>query len=458
VAILRSYSATFEQTGLSSAAAARYRFNEGTGSDALEIIQGMDGTYQAGAAPGALGSIGDGAASFDGNDGLVLVDAAVTEPLQIANGAFEMWFTVDALGGQQTLFGKNAEGQGTGGHVEMFVRASGAVVFALGSETDNFLAESAPGTIEAGAPTHLVANFGADGMQVFLNGVAVASNDFTGGLQGNFEPLVMGARTGSSTSDTTQFLGGTIDELAVYDRPLTADEVGQLLAGGDVGTRLVGTAEADELIGGSDDEELRGAGGDDILLGNDGNDTLIGGGGADELRGGAGDDGLDGKGGRDLLTGGAGDDLFNGGTGVDKLRGGGGNDELLGNAGRDELRGDAGDDLLNGGRGADTLSGGSGSDTFRIDQIGHGVDQILDFSAGAGGDVLDLSDVIDVGAGDDVADFVRLQQANGDTEVAVDADGGGDSFSAVFNLVGATGLDLGSLVDDGNVQVTSTPS
>ena len=66
--------------------------------------------------------------------------------------------------------------------------------------------------------------------------------------------------------------------------------------------------------------------------------------------------------------------------------------------------------------------------------------------------------MIDVGPGDDVADFVRLEQVNGDTQVAVDVAGGGDSFSAVFNLVGATGLDLGSLVDDGNLQVTSTPS
>ena len=150
-----------------------------------------------------------------------------------------MWFTFDSLDEQQTLFSKNSEGQGTGGQVATFVRADGSLAFALGSETDNFVAETAPGTIEAGTPTHLVANFGAAGMEVFINGVEVATNDFTGGLEGNFEPLVIGAETGSSTpgtiDDLAQFFGGTIDEFAVYDRPLTGNEVGQLLDGGELG-------------------------------------------------------------------------------------------------------------------------------------------------------------------------------------------------------------------------------
>jgi hypothetical protein len=86
------------------------------------------------------------------------------------------------------------------------------------------------------------------------------------------------------------------------------------------------------------------------------------------------------------------------------------------------------------------------------------VDRIFDFEDGSGGDVLDLSAVLDFGGDGEVDDFVRLNEVNGNTRVGVDADGGGDNFTAVFNLIAVNGLDITNLVDDGNVQLSSTPS
>ena len=159
-----------------------------------------------------------------------------------------------------------------------------------------------------------------------------------------------------------------------------------------------------------------------------------------------------------MLAGGDGDDLLEGGDGADFLSGAAGDDQLFGNRGTDDLHGGDGDDLLNGGNGKDDLTGGAGRDTFRIDGFGHGVDKILDFEDGAGGDVLDLDAVLDFDGGDDVEDFVRLNEVNGNAKVEVDANGGGDDFTAVFNLIGATGLDIGNLVDDGNIQLTAPTS
>jgi Ca2+-binding RTX toxin-like protein len=383
----------------------------------------------------------------------------------LADGALEMWFTLYALIQTKTLFAKDSAGRGTGGQVAAIVNANGRLTFAMSDEIDVFSAQSANGAVQAGAATHLVANFGSDGMHVFVNGVEVASDGYTGGLDagaGNFEQLVIGAGNGTSPSGTidnvNQFVDGTIDEFAIYDRALSDGEVGQLFDGGVLGTVVGGGAGDDVLLGGSDSEVLRGRGGDDLIKGGQGDDDLIGGGGGDDLRGNAGDDALDGKAGSDVLAGGAGADLLRGGGGRDQLSGGRGDDELFGNNGADDLRGGAGDDLLNGGLGADTLTGGADSDTFRIDQIGDGIDQILDFEAGAGGDILDLSALLNFGAGDDAADFVRLDETSGNTEVAVDANGGGNNFTAVFNLVGATGLDVGTLVADGNLQTTSAES
>ena len=42
MAIVRSYSATFEQNSFAQAAVARYRFNEGAGTDAIDSADDLD--------------------------------------------------------------------------------------------------------------------------------------------------------------------------------------------------------------------------------------------------------------------------------------------------------------------------------------------------------------------------------------------------------------------------------
>jgi Ca2+-binding RTX toxin-like protein len=407
----------------------------------------------------------------------------VDEPLLLANGTFEFWFTADSVSGDHALVAKKSAGHGTGGQFAILIGGGGRAVFALGGELANFAAQSAPGAVAANEPAHLVATFGAGGMHLFVDGVKVATNAYTGGLDaglGNFELLAIGADTGASTPGTANalvsFFDGVIDEFAVYDRALTAGEVQQLFAAGERGSTVVGTAQSDTLIGGIDDEDLRGGGrndriegnggddvlrgggGDDDLLGAAGNDRLLGGGGGDDLRGGPGNDALNGMGGHDLLVGGSGDDLLEGGGGKDTLSGSSGPDELLGGRSIDALSGGAGEDLLNGGPGRDRLTGGPDSDTFQIDRISHGFDKIRDFEDGPDGDVLDLSAVLSFGGADEVDDFVRLSETGNSTRVEVNADGAGNDFTAVFNLLNVIGLDVATLVADGNVQLSPPDS
>ena len=221
---------------------------------------------------------------------------------------------------------------------------------------------------------------------------------------------------------------------------------------------LKGAGGSDFLFGGVGNDELRGGAGNDVLFGGKGADELHGGVGNDELRGGAGNDMLFGGKGADELHGGAGDDILVSGNGDDELHGGDGNDQLFGGKGQDDLHGGFGDDLLVGGDGRDLLTGGPGRDTFRTDEIDQGIDKVLDFEAGVGGDVIDLHNLLDFEVGDDINDFVQLIEMNDNIKVAVSVDGFGDDFTVVFNLVGQIGLDLGALVNDGNIQLTDAPS
>ncbi|SOZ64904.1 Metalloprotease, Hemolysin-type calcium-binding region [Cupriavidus taiwanensis] len=228
------------------------------------------------------------------------------------------------------------------------------------------------------------------------------------------------------------------------------------------------------------------------VIGSRFNDSLAGSGANDVLRGGAGNDTLDGGAGIDLLdfsdaTGaisftlvqgsgvtavnlGAvnlGTDSYTKMEGVigsafnDTISGSAGNDVLRGGAGDDVLAGAAGNDLLVGGAGADTLAGGDGSDIFRVLRSdAASVDTITDFNlvpAASGGDVLDLSDLLSgVGvSSDNAAQFVRLAEVDGNTVVSLDRDGTGTAaaFQDVAVLQGMVGLDLNTLLSNGNIHM-----
>ncbi len=143
------------------------------------------------------------------------------------------------------------------------------------------------------------------------------------------------------------------------------------------------------------------------------------------------------------------------------LSGGTGNDVLAGGADNDVLSGNNGNDMLVGAGGSDELTGGNGSDRFYYgpnDVVGGANDTITDFTAGAGGDVLDLRDLLSgyTPGPSVVGEFVELVDAGGgNTQVNVDANGGGDSFVslALLNGVAMSGTLLDDLLANGNLQL-----
>jgi Ca2+-binding RTX toxin-like protein len=168
---------------------------------------------------------------------------------------------------------------------------------------------------------------------------------------------------------------------------------------------------------------------------------LTGTAGVDQLVGGAGNDTLNGGAGADTLTGGKGDDTYvidaraiiveNGGEGIDTVRssvtftlqsnveklelvgtanawgsangldntvtGNDGYNSLFGRGGMDTLDGGLGNDTITGGTGADRLIGGAGVDRF-VFAKGDGADVVVDFGAGGGHDVIDVSALFAAGA------------------------------------------------------------
>ncbi|MDP1955177.1 MAG: tandem-95 repeat protein [Polaromonas sp.] len=142
----------------------------------------------------------------------------------------------------------------------------------------------------------------------------------------------------------------------------------------------------------------------------------------------------------DFAFGNDGNDTLNGGAGDDRLHGGAGNDILDGGDGRD---------LIIGGKGSDTLTGGAGADIFAW-QLNDGgtagapvTDTITDFglaARSAGGDVLDLRDLL-VGEAsgtllgqDNLANFLHFEKSGADTIIHISTTGG---FGSDPHTVGA---------------------
>ncbi len=226
-------------------------------------------------------------------------------------------------------------------------------------------------------------------------------------------------------------------------------------------------------------EGVIGTGLDDNITGSSANDVIRGGAGFDTLNGAGGSDLIDFSDGAagitfSLVNNGVGTvfnsgaanlgiDTYSGFEGVigtnfaDNLTGSASDDQIRGGRGNDVLSGADGNDILVGGAGADTMSGGAGSDTF-VYRSGDAsaVDTLTDFTAGAGGDVLDISDLLVGTFAGNESSYLGLRESGGNTIMSIDRDGTGSAygFQDFVVLQGSTGLSLSTLINNGNIDWT----
>ncbi len=243
-----------------------WRLGEASGP-AADIGSGANaGTYNGGTfgQTGALTGDSDTAVRFNGASS-EYVEIAHSNDYLLDDGTVQLWFNVDTAvtGDLQHLLSKDSSGFDTGGHLSIYLTASGDLEVRLQSASADHLVTS-PSAVTAGQWHHTAFSFGPDGMVLYLDGQTVDADGYTGGLgatsggAGNFEPIAIGGGTQASdnllTTPVDQFFTGLIDEVAIVDSQLNAETIRELYGAGlqhfttDEDTTLNAAATAGVLV------------------------------------------------------------------------------------------------------------------------------------------------------------------------------------------------------------------
>ncbi|MEM7694795.1 MAG: LamG-like jellyroll fold domain-containing protein [Pseudomonadota bacterium] len=192
------------------------------------------------AAAGATPVATTGPHTFNGSTSSAVI-VAHDAAHELTDGTIELHFVADDTNGRQGLVFKDASGYDTGGHFGIYMDGDDIVArLQSGSTTYTITANN---VVSAQEETTVALNFGAGGMELFVNGVSAGTNAYTGGIETNGEDIVLGAVAWSSgvgqNNNLESAFDGTIDSFSLYGTPQTAAEAASFATDNDAGSIVI---------------------------------------------------------------------------------------------------------------------------------------------------------------------------------------------------------------------------
>jgi hypothetical protein len=155
--------------------------------------------------------------SFDGTNSYVNITAATVDFGE--NFTVEAWVKLNSTTDTYCILTRNGDGAGSGDR--LFFRIVGDQVELNYKIGGSYYQALSTNTLSAGSWYHVAAVRAGDASTVYLNGTATSAAGTTGDLNLDDYPIIIGARANSST----QRFNGYIDEVAIYNRVLDANEI-----------------------------------------------------------------------------------------------------------------------------------------------------------------------------------------------------------------------------------------
>jgi fibronectin type 3 domain-containing protein len=215
-----------------------WRLGETAGSGAVDASgNNMGGTYAAGVTRGVAGAVAgtsDTAISTNGaTSGIVYSAVSGGSPAAFSE---ELWFkTASTTGGKLIGFGSSSNVTSASYDKHVYLGVDGKLRFGVNSGGAQVI--TSPNAYNNNVWHHVVATQDGSGMKLYVDGVQVASGSVTTNQNLTGFWRVGGDNlSGWPSRPTTDYFSGSIDEVAVYTKALTATQVQTHYALGTNGT------------------------------------------------------------------------------------------------------------------------------------------------------------------------------------------------------------------------------
>jgi Concanavalin A-like lectin/glucanases superfamily/Immunoglobulin domain len=248
--VSRNASVSISRYAIDDALVGYWKFDQSSGDSAVNSVAGGSAAVLTGTSSWVQGQIAN-AFGFDGFSYLFVGNYAKANRALSASGwvnvaagvASDVAFVRNAIG----AIGINPAGQFELGLVYNVDTGEARLSAAIGSGP-NIIRATAPDVFPTGSFQQV--GFTADGAQLrlYVNGVEVASTDYQGTINAPGIPwLSMGARLSNDDQDppvlgpdgtNPNYLAGPLDDLGIWNRRLTADELSQIFTIGKQGKPL----------------------------------------------------------------------------------------------------------------------------------------------------------------------------------------------------------------------------
>jgi len=193
---------------------AAYGFEEGSGTTAQDLINGFDGVIT-GATRVTGGRFGS-ALSFDGADDWVTVNDRIELDL-MNGGTLEAWVRPSTVTDWRSVVIKESSGGGV--PYTLYASSASGVPAAHifdGTTRDAF----GPAPLGLSTWTHLAMSWDGTTLRLFVDGAEIATQPYSTALIASSGAVRIGG-----TSVASQYFGGLIDEVRIFDHARTAAEI-----------------------------------------------------------------------------------------------------------------------------------------------------------------------------------------------------------------------------------------
>jgi hypothetical protein len=210
-----------------------WRLGESSGTTAADASgNGRTGSYQGTVElgqPGAINGDSDTAVRLEttpGNNEFVTSASSVFGQQEFS---VELWFsTTTTSGGKLIGFGDSQTGTSTLASKHIYMLADGRLAFGMLTATGIKLTLTTLDRYNNGAYHHVTATSGDNGVALYVDGRLIINRPPTRAREFNGYWRVGGdSLTGWQSRPPSDYFNGTVDEVAVYDRALTRDQVSE---------------------------------------------------------------------------------------------------------------------------------------------------------------------------------------------------------------------------------------